>query len=1226
MNKMSNRKAAVLILLLWSLMVQGAAVTVGKWSAVKNNNWHVKFDSTASVADNIVTVKGEPGNFNSVASDWILADTDKPVTVSGWIRRSSKKNLKKTLVALDVLVKYTDGTFKFLVLKPVGENEAGRWVRSVYTFTPEKKIKNLRVLCLNYDAPDEASFKDVQVSFQDEVSVRKKSESIRLENKTVSAEFADLNGQFCLVSLFDKTTRTEYINEVLVPKNLWSILLKDPKTGQTCEADPCDVSIKKSGNGLSVTWRNIKIAGKPADFTAVATIGLDPGKAGLSFELCADLKDGKYKLHTVTFPVINGIKSPAPANDTFLFYPQDIGREMHDPSRNLSGSLNLRYGSWFLGMQYIALYGKGKGIYFDARDGDGWFKNFVFSKLENSRGAFRFEVQTQAPEGAEKFTVPFPVDIRLFKGNWFDAAMIYRQWATKQKWCGAGPLAKRKNYPHERLKIGTSVYGYGGLLPQPKEITDAVKTLRRSDYSAIPDEELYRKYRRNVDAGRLCNDVKKLMAYFESPIEVYSHPYMEPFGSGSPRFLLIPGIPESAGALLKDKCFFAPWTTIHRFDVNIRKYKEENARKAVVITENGSPSIEVADAVMKANMCSATDYWQNGVAEYTARLLKGNMRGIYYDELSSSGAEICYARNHNHHPGGGSYGLEGRRAIMHLLHEKFLPRYPDYYTSGEEACEYYIDVNDINSMSGGFFNDSVPAFQAVYHDYSFSTATAAGKFYDAFQASRYADKGGETNLSEFAIHACQFWTWGINPNRVRFDLPKFSPVAAGITKNMSKTMLANAKYLICGRMLRPPEITAGNGTVTTEYVWRNFGKKKFAAIWASAWAADDGSVAIALANASRSGLAPEISCDFSGHVSGECVIRDPRTGAVLYRGGSDAVKFRVPVPGYGVKVLEVLPSAAAGSGEVNNPIPPVIVAADHDLDDAVPGGKHTVSIDVENTRNTPVSGRISLTPPDGAWLIRPAGEADFSLRGGEKKSFLFTVRVPERNLKTSTVVCKAVISGLEKPLTFEWPIRFGVQPLSARKLREKPKYSVRRLEMDPGAALPETISRITALTSRITAGNPVPRAAAGAVWNERGLFLEFSVEDAKHVSPERGPNVWRGDCVQLAFGKYMPDQDHHLYRNFFFASIDGKPYVASPEDPEAARAVALDVVKTKEKIVYRVYIPTGVTGKLRPGMRIPLSFTVNENNGRGFSGWLEWTPGICNGFNPKAFGELILEK
>ncbi|MBR7107677.1 MAG: hypothetical protein IKC89_04595 [Lentisphaeria bacterium] len=333
------------------------------------------------------------------------------------------------------------------------------------------------------------------------------------------------------------------------------------------------------------------------------------------------------------------------------------------------------------------------------------------------------------------------------------------------------------------------------------------------------------------------------------------------------------------------------------------------------------------------------------------------------------------------------------------------------------------------------------------------------------------------------------------------------------------------------------------------------------------------------------------------------------------------------MPGYSVKVLEVLPLTDSNKKlVVNNPLPPVIVAADYDLDEALPGEKHTVRISIENTGGKSISGNIALIAPDDSWIITPDKNLKFSLTGKEKRDYLFNVKIPLKNLKISKIIYKVDVTGTAKPLTFEYPIRFGVRPLSARKLYEKPKYSVRRLAMPPGQPLPAAIPRITGLTSRITPGNPVPRAAAGAVWNERGLFLEFSVEDAKHVSPARGLNVWRGDCIQLVFGKYMPDQDHHLYRNFFFALIDGKPDVSSPEDPEAARTVTLDVAKTEGKIIYRAYIPASVTGKLRSGMKIPLSFTVNENNGNGFSGWLEWTPGICNGFNPKAFGELILEK
>ena len=66
---MSGHKLFVLCLLLWGILAHATTVEVSKWNAVKNNNWHVKFDSTASIANNIVTVKGEPGNLNSVASD-----------------------------------------------------------------------------------------------------------------------------------------------------------------------------------------------------------------------------------------------------------------------------------------------------------------------------------------------------------------------------------------------------------------------------------------------------------------------------------------------------------------------------------------------------------------------------------------------------------------------------------------------------------------------------------------------------------------------------------------------------------------------------------------------------------------------------------------------------------------------------------------------------------------------------------------------------------------------------------------------------------------------------------------------------------------------------------------------------------------------------------------------------------------------------------------------------
>ena len=213
------RRTIILSLVFLSMFIHATTVTVNKWNAVKNNNWHVKFASTASLADNIVTVKGEPGNYNSVASDWIMIDSNRPITVSGFIKRNSEKSLKKTLVALDLLVKYTDGKFEFLVIKPVTEKEAGQWVKSSWTFYPKKKVKNIKVLCLNYDAPAEAQFKNIQVDFQDNTKTSLNNQVIKLENKAALLEFSERNGQVYITSFLDKTTGKEHINKSLIPKN-----------------------------------------------------------------------------------------------------------------------------------------------------------------------------------------------------------------------------------------------------------------------------------------------------------------------------------------------------------------------------------------------------------------------------------------------------------------------------------------------------------------------------------------------------------------------------------------------------------------------------------------------------------------------------------------------------------------------------------------------------------------------------------------------------------------------------------------------------------------------------------------------------------------------------------------------------------------------------------------------------------------------------------------------
>jgi hypothetical protein len=71
----------------------------------------------------------------------------------------------------------------------------------------------------------------------------------------------------------------------------------------------------------------------------------------------------------------------------------------------------------------------------------------------------------------------------------------------------------------------------------------------------------------------------------------------------------------------------------------------------------------------------------------------------------------------------------------------------------------------------------------------------------------------------------------------------------------------------------------------------------------------------------------------------------------------------------------------------------------------------------------------------------------------------------------------------------------------------------------------------------------------------------------------------------------------------------------------------LVVTRTGDTTVYEAAIPWSALGIKDPrtGKRVSWSTTVNDNDGEGFRGWLEWTPGVCGGKDSSAFGWLELE-
>jgi hypothetical protein len=138
------------------------------------------------------------------------------------------------------------------------------------------------------------------------------------------------------------------------------------------------------------------------------------------------------------------------------------------------------------------------------------------------------------------------------------------------------------------------------------------------------------------------------------------------------------------------------------------------------------------------------------------------------------------------------------------------------------------------------------------------------------------------------------------------------------------------------------------------------------------------------------------------------------------------------------------------------------------------------------------------------------------------------------------------------------------------------------------------------------------------------------VTDDAFEQTERGFRIWTGDCILLALapGPARSESGYGGVIEFGLALTPGGPQVfqwlPTPKEVPGARLV---VKRPEGKLVYEAAVPWAALGDWRPvrGASAGWSFTVNDADGEGFRGWLEWTPGICGTKNAADFGRLVLE-
>lgn len=167
--------------------------------------------------------------------------------------------------------------------------------------------------------------------------------------------------------------------------------------------------------------------------------------------------------------------------------------------------------------------------------------------------------------------------------------------------------------------------------------------------------------------------------------------------------------------------------------------------------------------------------------------------------------------------------------------------------------------------------------------------------------------------------------------------------------------------------------------------------------------------------------------------------------------------------------------------------------------------------------------------------------------------------------------------------------------------------------------------------------NPLTASYAVAA-DTRHLYLAVRVHDKVLQGGKNAESLWRGDSVQVDFD--LSDGSRSVRTvQFGFGLIDGTPtafrfrtlpaedIVPAYRVGKAPAGVQIQIRREGTETLYEAAIPVEAIHpqfSLRPGMRLGFSILVNQNDGTGRLGFLQWSSGIGSTQNSLEFGELIL--
>lgn len=610
---------------------------------------------------------------------------------------------------------------------------------------------------------------------------------------------------------------------------------------------------------ISCVWKGHPLLG--AGFNAVAVFEPQPsGGWTYRFLYCGNASG--LDVEEIVFPVVE-----VPRTDgTRFLYPRQTGLlELPSWQTAKPGARVVTFGPRFVGFRFAAVMDETLGNWYaDARDeARRWPVSFNLYNGKGSSPTASFSLSCAMPcePGTTAGALPYGGTIRPFRGDWFAAASIYRDWAARQPWYAAA-TALRASAPRLR-DIGLWLWNRG----------------RCDTVTGIVDRVL-------ADTGAKI----ALDWYWWHDI---------PYGAQAPHYWP-PREPyqlfsRTIAAMKAKGVYVQHYINGMCCDADDPRWTAADQAETAVL-RNGSYMTSLFNRFFghrSAWMCGNAPIFSDRISMVTRNLAGAGGNSIYVDMIANDACYACWSPSHGHPRGGGTHVTDG----YHRLVERLRRENPGVHLSSEEETEAFLDVfESLIVLYGGYerfgFNEKkemLPVYPAIYHTAttlygSYATIDNVPPWDEKWPADKMRHETRDLVADfpdHFAVELARPVVWGIQPcvHNLLARHAEERRLAADyrFLCDTVKFYWNNRDLLYDGEMCAPGRIETARttaeflmrGTYTANGVYLTNTHADMPTVFHSVWRAPSGKVAAVLVNWTRSPQRYRLETPDLGTLSGE---------------------------------------------------------------------------------------------------------------------------------------------------------------------------------------------------------------------------------------------------------------------------------------------------------------------------------------------------------------------